>query len=78
MAHGLDWYPNSRDEQLHMVKTMEHRLCNPRTGVGYPPEPHHPTGKRRSGGGNHFEQGEKRGTHRRGCSSVVTVHRYKL
>jgi hypothetical protein len=40
-------------------RNMEHRLRNQRAGMGYPRGPHHPTGNRRSCGGEKPHKGRK-------------------
>ncbi|MDR3130861.1 MAG: hypothetical protein LBU18_04875 [Treponema sp.] len=38
MAHRLDWYPNSRDDQLHMAKTWDTVFVAQGPAWGIPPE----------------------------------------
>jgi hypothetical protein len=55
---STDRYPNSRDEQLHMVKNMEHQFHNPRADIGCPSVPHNPTGKQRKSRPKPVKSGE--------------------
>ncbi|MDR1221204.1 MAG: hypothetical protein LBK73_16595 [Treponema sp.] len=42
-----------------MVKSWNTVFATSDQRIGYPSEPHHPTGKRRSRGANYFGQGEE-------------------